>query len=386
MILKRNYFLQKIESSFEIATVCAILGPRQCGKTTLAKLYIKTFKKKVYFFDLEDPLDLTKLEHPKLTLEPLNGLIVIDEIQRRPELFSILRVLVDKDTNKQFLILGSASQDLIRQSSETLAGRINYIEMTPFSLSEVKDLKILWNRGGLPKSYLASNDKISHNWRKSYIRTFLERDIRSFGFNIPPQTMRRFWIMLTHYHGQIFNASEIGRSINVSYKTANSYLDILSGTFMIRRLSPWFENISKRQVKSPKIYFRDSGLLHTILGIENKEQLLLHPKIGFSWEGMALEEIIRALKVESDDCYFWATQSGAELDLLILTNGKKIGFEIKYTTTPKITKSMHIAIKDLNLNKFSIIIPGNQMFQISDNIKVYGIKHFVLETLKYVNN
>lgn len=215
----------------------------------------------------------------------------------------------------------------------------------------------------------------SRQWRKSYIRTFLERDIRNFGLDIPPQTMRRFWSMLAHYHGQIFNASEIGRSINVSYKTSDRYLDILTGTFMVRRLSPWFENLSKRQVKSPKIYFRDSGLLHTILGIENHYDLLKHPKLGASWKGMALEQVIKHMEVENDDCYFWATQGGAELDLLILKNSKKLGFEIKYTDFPKITKSMRIAIRDLGLDSLTIIIPGAEKFKLEENIEVCGIEN-----------
>jgi len=374
-MLKRKYYLDLIDHSFLINPICALLGPRQCGKTTLSKQYSENNKLQTHFFDLEDPTDLSKLDNPKLALESLEGLIVIDEIQRKEDLFPYLRVLVDKYPEKRILVLGSASQDLIRQSSETLAGRISYIEMTPFAIHEVNDTYKLWNRGGFPKSHLATSERISSEWRKSYIRTFLERDIRAFGFDIPPQTMRRFWSMLAHYHGQIFNASEIGRSINVSYKTSDRYLDILTGTFMIRRLSPWFENLSKRQVKSPKIYFRDSGLLHTILGIENHHDLLKHPKLGASWEGMALEEVIKNLDVESDDCYFWATQGGAELDLLVLKNSKKLGFEIKYTDNPKITKSMRIAIDDLKLDNLTIIIPGKENFKLEDNIEVRGIEN-----------
>lgn len=376
-MLDRPYYLQKISKSFEMTPACAILGPRQCGKTTLAKKYIETLQTKAYFFDLENPLDLLKLENPKTMFDELDGLIVIDEIQLRPDLFPVLRVLID-NSNKQFLILGSASQDLIRQSSETLAGRINYIEMTPFSLLETSDFRTFWNRGGFPRSFLATNDENSFEWRKSYIRTFLERDIRSFGFDIPPQTIRRFWLMLAHYHGQIFNASEIGRSINVTNKTADRYLDILTGCFMIRRLSPWFENISKRQVKSPKIYFRDSGLFHTILGIETRDQLMMHPKLGASWEGMALEEIIKILKADIDDCYFWSTISGAELDLLIVANGKKLGFEFKYSDSFKVTKSMRFAIQDLKLDKLTVIIPGNEKFNIENNIEVCGLESFTM--------
>lgn len=373
MLTRKNY-LDAIDEAFLTAPICALLGPRQCGKTTLSRQYADQTSISKYFFDLEDPTDLAKLENPKLALEPLEGLIIIDEIQRKEELFPYLRVLVDKFPERRILVLGSASQELIRQSSETLAGRVSYIEMNPFSINEVKDIKTLWSRGGFPRSYLAKTEEISNKWRVNYIKTFLERDIRNFGFDIPPQTMRRFWSMLAHYHGQIFNASEIGRSINVSYKTSDRYLDILAGTFMIRRLSPWFANIAKRQIKSPKIYFRDSGLLHTILGIENYDNLLIHPKLAASWEGMALEQVIKYMSVENDDCYFWATQGGAELDLLISKNSKKLGFEIKYTDSPKITKSMHIAIKDLGLDQLTIIIPGKEQFELEENIIVRGIE------------
>ncbi len=385
-MLQRKHYLDAINNSFLVNPICALLGPRQCGKTTLSKEYAKITDLEKHFFDLEDPIDLSKLDNPKLTLEFLDGLIIIDEIQRKEELFPYLRVLVDKYPDRKILVLGSASQELIKQSSETLAGRISYIEMTPFSIHEVDNINKLWNRGGFPKSYLPTSDSISNQWRKSYIRTFLERDIRNFGFDIPPQTMRRFWAMLAHYHGQIFNASEIGRSINVSYKTADRYLDILTGTFMIRRLSPWFENISKRQVKAPKIYFRDSGLLHTILGIENYNNLLTHPKLGASWEGFALEEIIKHLKVEGDDCFFWATQGGAELDLLIIKESKKLGFEIKYTDNPKITKSMRVAIHDLKLDSLTIIIPGKERFRLEENIIVCGIENFTTQNFSLENS
>jgi predicted AAA+ superfamily ATPase len=369
--------LDKIIGSFEIAPICALLGPRQCGKTTLAKIYAEKFDKQdVHFFDLEDPLHLARLDNPKIAFEFLSGLIIIDEIQLRPDLFPILRVIVD-NTDKHFLILGSASQQLIRQSSESLAGRINYLEMTPFSLKETDNTKTLWQRGGFPKSYLAPSEQISNSWRKSYIRTFLEKDIASFGFDIPSQVMRRFWYMIAHYHGQLFNASEIGRSIEVANKTASRYLDILAGTFMIRRLNPWFENMSKRQIKAPKIYFRDSGLLHSLLGIETMEQLYLHPKLGISWEGFAIEEVIRSLEVDNEDCYFWSTQSGAELDLLITANGKKVGFEFKFTDSPKITKSMNIALQDLKLDKLTVIVPHEVEFPLANNILVCGLERFV---------
>lgn len=380
-MIKRNKYLEKIQNAFLVNPICAIVGPRQCGKTTIAHEYLSQINSDTHFLDLENPTDISKLENPKLFLEHLGGLIVIDEIQRKSDLFPLLRFMVDHYPDKKFLVLGSASPNLIRQSSETLAGRISYIEMVPFSITEVDNQKLLWCRGGFPKSYLAQSDQISFEWRKSYIQTFLEKDIRNMGFDISSQTMRRFWNMLAHYHGQIFNASEIGRSIDVTYKTSVRYLDILSSTFIIRRLSPWFENISKRQVKSPKIYFRDSGLLHTILEINNFSELYNHPKLGSSWEGVALEWLIHSLGLDNEDCYFWSTQSGAELDLLVIKNSKKVGFEIKYTDKPKFTRSMKIALDDLKLDQLFIIIPGNEKFILQNQVKVCGIEKITEITL-----
>ena len=290
--ISRAHYLEGITQSYRITPICAILGPRQCGKTFIAKEYAKTLKDKVVFFDLEDPDHLNALDNPKLALEPLKGLIVIDEIQKRPDLFPILRVLVDQHQDRQFLILGSASQELIRQSSESLAGRINYIELTPFRSTEIEDLYGLWVKGGFPLSYLAETEKDSMGWRKAYIRTYLEKDIPQLELGLDAQLMRKLWIMLSHYNGNIFNASELGRSLDTTHKTIKKYLNILEGTFMVRCLQPWFTNIQKRQVKSPKIYLRDSGLLHALLNIESLEQLLVSPKIGASWEGFAMEEII----------------------------------------------------------------------------------------------
>lgn len=373
----RKDYLIAIEEQFEVHPICAILGPRQVGKTTLAHAYVeKNFNTDdAQFFDLENPIDLLRLENPMLALTQIKAkLIIIDEIQRSPDLFPILRVIVDrKDNTKKFLILGSASRDLIKQSSETLAGRIGYIELPPFALYEVKDSKRLWNRGGFPLSYLASSDSKSYLWRHSYIRTFLERDIPALGFSIPPEQIRRFWLMLSHYHGQIFNASEIGRSLGISNHTAQRYLDILAGTFMIRILVPWYENLHKRQVKSPKIYFRDSGILNALVGIIDEKHAYNWPKIGAFWEGYALEEVIRTLHAQPEECYFWATQADAELDLLIIKNGKRIGFEFKYSDKPSPTKSMHIALKDLSLHGLIIVYPGNEIFPITDNLIVCGL-------------
>lgn len=374
--MKRLRYLQEIERYFRVHPVVALLGPRQVGKTTLAKMYIEQhFSDNVHFFDLENPLDIARLENPMLAFGTIvHKLIVIDEIQLRPELFPVLRVLVDQaEKGRKFLILGSASRDLIRQSSETLAGRIGYIELPPFALFETKDSNRLWLRGGFPRSYLAETGADSYLWRQSYISTFLERDIPQLGFNIPAHQMRRFWLMLTHYHGQIFNGSEIARSLGISDHSVRRYLEVLVGTFMIRLLSPWFENIQKRQVKSPKIYFRDSGILYALLGINNEKELNNNPRLGAFWEGFALEEILRNFNVRPEECYFWATQADAELDLLIMKNNKRIGFEFKYTDSPKVTKSMKIAIKDLNLDHLAIVYPGSTVFSLTENIAAYGL-------------
>ncbi|MGD0465307.1 MAG: ATP-binding protein [Gammaproteobacteria bacterium] len=380
--INRSKYLEEIEFSFQTVPVCALIGPRQCGKTTIAKQYLEKYQhqnnRQIYHFDLEDYRDVTKLQDPMLFLGSLEGLIIIDEIHHLPDLFKSLRVLVDQKKTRNFLILGSASQKLLLQTSETLAGRIKYIEMAPFSLVEISNQQQLWSRGGFPLAYLANSDLISNDWRRSYIKTFLEKDIPNFGLNIAPQMIRRFWLMLAHYHAQIFNASEISNSLGIDYKTAQHYLDILESTFMIRRLNPWFANIKKRQIKSPKIYFRDSGLLHTLLGIVDYQNLIDHPKLGASWEGLAMEQIIRVHQADSEDCYFWCTQNNAELDLLIVKYEKKIGFEFKFTSNPKITKSMHIAINDLELDNLIIIIPEGEEFPLHEKIKACSLEKYLL--------
>ncbi len=370
--MQRIHFHGQINEQFETHAVCGLLGPRQVGKTTLAKEYAKSYKNP-QFFDLEDPVHLLRLEDPKLALASLESdLIVIDEIQRRPDLFPILRVLVDEKPRK-FLILGSASRDLLQQSSETLAGRIGYVELTTFSAAETGEKNNLWLQGGFPKSFLAPA-KQSYTWRKAYIKTFLERDIPGLGYNIPPILMRKLWMMVAHYHGQILNASEMGKSLSISYHTVKKYLDILEGTFMLRMLQPWFENIGKRQVKSPKLYIRDSGQLHALLDIKDREQLELHPKLGSSWEGFALEEVIKEHRSEPEECYFWATQTGAELDLLITKDGKRLGFEFKYTDAPKVTHSMHTAIDTLKLDHLYIVFPYEEdRFPLAHKITARGI-------------
>lgn len=378
-MLERKEYLEQVKSAFEVHPVVALLGPRQCGKTTIARAYAKeeNVPGKNYF-DLEEFSAQQRLESAQLTLGELEDLIIIDEVQMVPELFKTLRVLVDNpDLNQRYLILGSASRDLINQSSETLAGRIEYIEVHPFSLFEIEDLKKFWLCGGFPKSFLAESIEKSNKWRKSYIRTYLERDIPNLGFNIPPQMLHRFWMMLAHYHGNIFNASEIGNSLTIAGNTVRRYLDILTGTFMVRELLPWFENISKRQVKSPKIYFRDSGIYHSLLNIYNEEDLLTSPKLGASWEGVALEEIIRYHNADSQECYFWGVHNQGELDLLIVKDGKRLGFEFKYTDKPKFPKSQRMAYETLHLDELTFISPGVHDFPLSENVRAIGLEEYI---------
>ena len=378
--MDRKHYIKRIQKAFKIHPIVALLGPRQCGKTTLAHDYIhheyRSIKTRNYF-DLEKNTDLARLAHPQLALEPLKELIVIDEIQRIPELFPVIRVLVDQVKTQRYLILGSASRDLIRQSSETLAGRIQYIETTPFSYEETHRIDRLWLRGGFPLSYLSQTDEDSYVWRREYTQTFLERDIPNLGIRISPPELRRFWRMIAHHHGNIFNASEIGKSLGLNHKTIRHYTDILVGTFMLREVPAWFENISKRQVKSPKIYFRDSGILHYLLNILNDDSLHHHPKLGSSWEGFALESIIRHHEASDGEYYFWGTQGHAELDLLIIKNGKRLGFEFKYTDTPKITKSMTIAMENLKLDKLFIIFPGKESFSLATHIDAVGLENYL---------
>ena len=381
-MINRPYYLNEITNELKVHQVCCLLGPRQCGKTTLALEYKKRYHEKSIFFDLENPEDLATLQDPLRTLEDLEGLVIIDEIQRLPNLFPVLRVLSDRKKAK-FLILGSASRDLIRQSTETLAGRVGYIELTPFSLFENCDPHTLFLRGGYPRAYLADSLEESVRWRKSYIRTFLERDIPALGFNIPPTTLQRFWMMLSHYHGQLVNMDQLGKSMSISGHTVRKYLDILSGTFMVRILLPWYENIEKRQIKMPKIYLRDTGLMNTLNRIQSKEDMITSPLKGSIWEGFALEETIKALHLNEEECFFWRTQNGAEIDLLVFMKGKRFGFEFKYGDIPKTTKSMHIVLNDLKLDKIYVVYPGSRTVHFSDRIKGIGLSEFMasLDTL-----
>lgn len=365
----RKDIVNKIRRALGRSQVTALLGPRQCGKSTLARLIAG--KTKARYFDLESPADLRSLEQPLLALENMKGLVVIDEIQRMPELFPVLRVLSDrKPLPARFLILGSSSPELIRNSSETLAGRIEIIEMGGFNLYEtgMGKLETLWIRGGFPRSFLAKDDMDSSGWRENFIQTFLERDLPALGITIPSASIRRFWMMLAHYHGQIWNASEIGRSLGISDHTARHYLDLLSATYMVRQLQPWHENIGKRQVKSPKIYFRDSGIFHSLMGFHGKDSVMSSPKLGASWEGFMLEETIRAFNPPA--VFFWSVHSVAELDLFFILNGRRYGVEIKWNDAPGKSKAMHIAMTDLKLDRLFVVYPGKKSYLLEKNIEV----------------
>ena len=371
-MIERLTQIEHIKSLLSQNPIVAIIGARQVGKTTITYEIEKHWKAPSTRFDCEDPDDLVRLNEPKLALKNLSGLVIIDEIQRKPDLFPLLRVLVDRENNKAtFLILGSASPNLLKQSSESLAGRISYFNLNGFSLIEVgqENESKLWIRGGFPRSYLAQTDKASVTWRKDFIRTFLERDIPQLGFNIPAITLRRFWTMLAHYHGQIWNGSELGRAFGMTHASVKRYVDLLSDALVVWQLKPWFQNIGKRQVKAPKVYIKDSGILHGLLGIETMNGLENHPKIGASWEGFILSEILAKLSIEPDDAYFWATHSGAELDLLVFVDGHPYGFEVKRTTAPKIMPSMKNSLNDLSLKKLFVIHAGEHEFDLNENIR-----------------
>jgi uncharacterized protein len=369
-MITRHKFLEAIEEGLRTSPVVALLGPRQCGKTTLAREIAAQHG--AAYFDLEDPTDQAKLSQPKLLLEPLRGLVVLDEIQRKPELTGLLRVLADrKPMPCRFLVLGSASPDLLRQASDSLAGRVHFVDMSGFSFEEVGGAPAqatLWQRGGFPLSYLADSESASWKWREDFVRTFLERDLPQLGVRIASETLRRFWTMVAHYHGQVWNASELGASLGVSHHATRRYLDLLTGTFVVRLLPPWFENVGKRLVKSPKIFVRDSGVLHTLLNIPDAGTLLSHPKLGASWEGFCREQI---LAVTGDrQAFFWATQSHAELDLLVVAGGKRWGFEFKYSDAPTMTRSLHSALDSLQPQKVWVVYPGRDSYPIQKRVEV----------------
>ena len=368
-MIDRTAIKRAIQTGLRRSRVVALIGPRQSGKTTLARKFVATDS--INYFDLEDPVSLLRLEEPMTALRDLKDLVVIDEIQRRPELFPILRVLVDRDPMPaKFLILGSASPDLISAASESLAGRLETISISGFSLSELGSEAVSkhWLRGGFPLSFLAENEEDSFAWRKNFVQTILERDLPQWGVRVPSATLLRFWMMLAHYHGQVWNASEPAQALGVSQTTVRNYLDILQGVFMVRALQPWFENLGKRQVKSPKIYFRDSGVLHYLLGIHTELDLYTHPKSGASWEGYVIEEVIKSQ--DPEEVYFWATHGGAELDLLVFKDGKRLGVECKRMDAPRLTPSMRNAMNDLNLDRLVVFYPGKRTYPLADQVIV----------------
>jgi predicted AAA+ superfamily ATPase len=359
--------LKTIQTSVRRNPVTALLGPRQCGKTTLAQAFAATQRKSVVF-DLEDPAALLGLEQPKTVLGHAEGLVVIDEIQRRPDLFPILRVLADRKPNPaKFLLLGSASPDLLRQTSESLAGRIEFIEMGGFDLTETgaKSLPALLQRGGFPRSFLAETEADSLAWRENFLRTFLERDLPQMGVNIPALTLRRFWTMMAHYHGQTWNSAEVAAAMGMNDVTARRYLDLLAGAYMVRLLPPWFENLGKRQRRAPKAYVRDSGLLHVLLGIRDRHQLFAHPKCGASFEGF---EVLRLLP--GAETYYWSVHSGPELDLFVIHHGRRLGFEVKFGDAPELTSSMTTAMADLKLERLWVVYPGERSYPLAKKIEV----------------
>jgi uncharacterized protein len=368
-MIRRMTWQTRLRAALRRSRVTALIGPRQCGKTTLARDILAPTS--AAYFDLEDPRSLARLDEPMTALERLRGTVVIDEVQRRPELFPILRVLADRrPLPARFLLLGSAGSDLLRQSSETLAGRIETLVMRGFGLEELggSALRRHWRRGGFPPSWLARSEEASMIWRRHFIQTYLERDVPQLGLAIPSATLLRFWLMLAHYHGNVWNAAEAARSLGVSEPTARRYLDLLSSLFLVRQLAPWHENLKKRQIKAPKVYLRDSGVLHALLDLPTEQRLLSHPKVGASWEGYIIEETLAATR--ADAAYFWGTHSGAELDLLLLRGTRRFGVEVKFQDAPRVTPSMRTAMADLALEHLTVIYPGAQRYRLDRRITV----------------
>jgi len=378
-MIQRPQVLKAVATTLQENPVCALLGPRQCGKTTLARQLAE--KGKSHFFDLETATGRTRLEHsPELVLSELQGLVVIDEIQQLPGLFTTLRPLADRpDHPAGFLILGSASPTLVKGVSESLAGRVGFVDLGGFSLVETgaERLPQLWLRGGFPRSFLAPSDSAGERWRQNFIRTFLERDIPQLGIRIAAETLRRFWMMVAHYHGQIWNGAELARSFGVSETTVRHYLDLLTGTFLLRQLPPWFENLGKRQYKAPKVYVRDSGLLHSLLGVRRRDELLGHPKLGASWEGFALEQVLHVSGAA--EAFYWGTHAGAELDLLLFSGGSRYGIEFKHADAPAMTRSLHIALADLKLERAWVVYPGRESYPVHEKVRVCPLPELLKE-------
>jgi hypothetical protein len=376
MQVARPSHLRRVTRLLRDHPVVAVLGARQVGKTTLARELV-AHRRGATVFDLEDPRDLARLAEPTLTLEGLGGLVVLDEIQRRPELFPVLRVLADRPRRRtRFLVLGSASPELLRQSSETLAGRIAFHELPGFTLEEVGAARLdrLWFRGGFPRSYLARSDRASDEWRRDFIRTFLERDIAQLGAALPAPALHRFWTMLAHYHGQVWNASEFGRSFGVSHVTVRRYLDLLTAAFVVDQLPPWAENVGKRVVKSPKVYIADTGLLHALLGLATPDAVLRHPKLGASWERFLLRQVAARLGARREECFFWATHAGAELDLLVVRGGRRRGFEFKRTDAPRLTPGMRSALETLRLDRLDVVHAGRATFRLAPKVRALAAR------------
>lgn len=372
-MLSRETHLQRLETAIRRAPVVALLGPRQCGKTTLARMFAQG--REAQLFDLDSQPDLRRLQNPEMALGAATGLVVLDEIQDHPALFDTLRVLVDRPRNRaRFLVLASASPAIVRGVSETLAGRVEFVELSGFDLGEKgsHSWQKLWSRGGFPRSLLAKADVDSFTWRDGFITTFLQRDIPQLGISIPAAAMRRFWTMLAHYHGQIWNASDLGRSMGLSDKTVRGYLDLLTETFMLRQLQPWYENIGKRQVKAPKIYLRDSGLLHRLMELPDRAALLGHVKVGASFEGFVVEQVLSALRPQ--EAYFWNTHGGAEIDLFFIRNGRRHGVEIKFNEAPAVSASMRHVMHDLKLDRLWIIYPGSHPYSVDEAITVWPVE------------
>jgi len=371
----------RVKEALRSFPVVGLVGPRQVGKTTVAKMLMHGCEANIQYLDLERPSDLRKLEDPELYLKAFSDrLVILDEAQRRPDLFPLIRSLVDEGPAKgRFLILGSASPDLRRQAAESLAGRICYYELAGLTLSEVATLKgnntTLWLRGGLPPSYLASSEDVSLSWRENFIRTYLERDIPGLGLQTPASMLMRFWQMIAHCHGQVWNASRIATSLGISPPTARRYLDILQDTYMIRQLQPFYSNTKKRLIKSPKIYLRDSGLLHTLLGITDYETLIGHPAAGSSWEGWVLEQVV-AILPDHSALTFYRTGAGAEIDLVVqpTPSHQVMAVEVKYSLSPKLTKGFWSALDDIRPKIAYVVYPGNEYYPIAENVYALPVR------------
>lgn len=370
MSIPRKHHLARVRLLLDEFPVVALLGARQVGKTTLARQLAAAHHSPVAWFDLEDPADLARLEDPGLELRPLHGLVVLDEIHRLPGIFQLLRVLTDRPgLPARFLVLGSASTDLLRQTSESLAGRVAFHHLDGFELTEVDDGERLWLRGGFPRSYLARSDAASRRWRDGFVQTLLARDLPDLGSTIPRETLRRFWTMLAHWHGQLWNGAEFGRAFGVSHTTVRRYLDLLTSVFVVRQLQPWFENIRKRQVRSPKVYIADSGVLHALLGLADRIDVVSHPKVGASWEGFVIQQIVQLLRAPASQCFHWSTHAGAELDLLVMAGVRRYGFEVKRAEAPRLTKSMRSALETLKLDRLDVVHAGTERYRLAEGVR-----------------